>query len=309
MSLNEMPIEFTRWASAKPKDLFRHAVDFLVQLRLNPAFPKRDDIYRVTWQKLDDQVQGLVGSKFSSSVWKREFYLALHARPNRVTAEMNAWDENCEACGRSGHPATRRIRFFGAPYERWGLEDLEQKDEDEEAGVVRDGQGREVPAETKAFSLGKHCFQNATAAHTLEHWRRDLRDEVWKRLEGLGELAPAKILERDKLNGKKRREYANTVVDRMETAGMIKELYQVYKDTIEQARTTKVGSSLTQVCRTDVDRTPHTDGAASSWLMLLEAMAGWEMVPSMRSNLGFGYLVHTMHSRPDGSVSKQPSQR
>ena len=238
--LNDIPIEFTSWASAKPKELFRHAIDFLVQLRLNPAFPSRDEIYRVAWQKLDDQVQGLVGSKYSSSAWKRDFHVALHARPSRETAEMPGWDEDCQACGRSGYTATRRVRFLGAPYERWGLEDLEQREEDEEAGIVRDGQGREVPDESTVYSLGKQCFKNAVAAHTLEHWRRDLRDEVWARLEGMGELAPEKILERDGLSGRRRREYANRVVDRMEGEGMVRELYQVYKDTTEQARTAEV---------------------------------------------------------------------
>jgi hypothetical protein len=238
--LNDIPIEFTRWASAKPKELFRHAVDFLVQARLNPAFPAGDDIYRVAWQKLDDQVQGLVGSKFSSAAWTRDFHVALHARPAKVTAAMAGWDEHCQACNRSGHTATRSIQFLGAPYARGSLEELEQDERDEEDGIVRDGQGRVVPPEATVYVVGKQCFKNAVAAHTLEHWRRDLRDEVWKRLEALGELAPERIVERDGLGAKRRREYANAVVDRMEVEGMVRELYQIYKDTIEDARNSDV---------------------------------------------------------------------
>lgn len=258
----DIPIEFTRWQSAKPRELFRYAIDFLVQKRLNPAFAASDDIYRVAWQKLDDQVCGLTQSKFSSAAWSRDFHVALHARPVKRTGTMPAFDQHCQACNRSGHPATRRIQFTGAPYARDSLEDLEQDERDEEQGVVRDGRGRVVPDEEIVYSLGQTCWKNAVAAHTLEHWRRDLMQDVWTRLEAMEELVPRKIVERDGLSVKKRREYANGVVDRMEQEGIIRELYHIYKDTIEDATLASVSCSII-VCMTCTDgtRIPNRPGA------------------------------------------------
>ena len=95
--------------SAALKDHFRDVVEWCVQYKINPGFAdKKHELYRMAWQKLDDEVGGLAQSKFLSSSWKRDFVMALRARPEMVYTEERdraLVPKDCEACGRSGHPA------------------------------------------------------------------------------------------------------------------------------------------------------------------------------------------------------------
>lgn len=84
-----IPLEFTRYASLKPKELFKYAVDWMVQKYINPAFQKQDALYDLTFRKLNDEAQGLAGSKFKSSVWTSAFRYALEARPQIEIHELD----------------------------------------------------------------------------------------------------------------------------------------------------------------------------------------------------------------------------
>lgn len=86
----DIPIEFTRYASLKPKELFKYAVDWMLQKHINPAFEKRDPLYDLTFRKLDDEAQGLAGSKFTSSAWTPAFKYALEARPQMEVLELDS---------------------------------------------------------------------------------------------------------------------------------------------------------------------------------------------------------------------------
>lgn len=77
---------------------------------------------------------------------------------------------------------------------------------------------------------------NARTAHALAHWRYHLYQWVVDELEERGHLKPKKVLERDRWSTSKRREYANGVVDEMEEAGVIKNLYRDFKGQIETAQ-------------------------------------------------------------------------
>jgi hypothetical protein len=105
----DMPIEFTSHSHKPLKEHFRDAIEWLVQFKVNPGFDKTDDLYRMAWRKLDDEVRGLATSKFSSAAWKKDFFMALRARPYYDAAELPKGDlleaRSCGACGRSGHPA------------------------------------------------------------------------------------------------------------------------------------------------------------------------------------------------------------
>lgn len=68
--LLDIPLQFTAHAHKPLKDHFRHAVEWLVQSQINPGFPERhNDVYRLAWRRLGDEVSGLASSKFSSSAW------------------------------------------------------------------------------------------------------------------------------------------------------------------------------------------------------------------------------------------------
>lgn len=148
-ALHLIPLEFTR-ASTKPLKLhFKDAVEWLIHRRINPGFDKDNEVYITAWRKLSDEVTGLANSKFISSVWRPDFHKALKARPYIEQEELGASAlasefENCQACGRSGHPATWTIRPWGKPYDPKTLDevDSDSDDEEEEEGEERGDRGK-----------------------------------------------------------------------------------------------------------------------------------------------------------------------
>jgi hypothetical protein len=257
-----VPIAFTRYASMKARDLFRFAIDWMVQKKINPAFQMDDEIYDLTFKKLDDEVKGLAGSKFQSAAWTAKFTLALQARPDLLSAHLDRKSsvhfgrDKCDACNRSGHPATYEVKFEGKPYEKNSLEpvaprkeanDSEEDDSgsessvDENAPVNYDSQGRQILPEETIFYLGKFCMSNAETAHSLQHWRYHLYEWVVEYLESAGWNTPKLIVKRDGWSIRKRRKHANKIVDIMEEQGKIKALYSDYKKEIDTARNAKQG--------------------------------------------------------------------
>lgn len=260
-----VPIAFTRYASMKAKDLFRFAIDWMVQKKINPAFQMDDEIYDLTFKKLDDEVKGLAGSKFQSSAWTSKFTLALQARPDLLSARLDRQSsahfgrDKCDACNRSGHPATYEVKFEGKPYDKNSLEpvaprkdtngDSDEDDDnsssessvDENAPVNYDSQGRKILPEETVFYLGKFCMSNAETAHSLQHWRYHLYEWVVEYLESAGWNTPKLIVKRDKWSVRKRRKHANKIVDIMEEQGKIKALYSDFKKEIDTARNAKQG--------------------------------------------------------------------
>lgn len=253
----KVPLAFTTMGRAKGKDLFKFAVDWMVQNKLNPAFPNRDEIYDLAFRKLDDEVQGLVGSKFVSSAWTGEFTRALNARPDIEVSEIGGasrlmLEDHCGACNRRGHPATWDIRFSGHAYHKDTLEEVDNSsdsddsddDDDDDDHVSYDAKGNPIPSADTVFHVGVFCKANAETAHALMHWRYHLNGWVVDYLRAQGHLEPAKIVERDGWKTKKRTKYANEVVDEMLHNGEIKRLHRDFRTNIDHARSAKVSVEL-----------------------------------------------------------------
>jgi hypothetical protein len=107
-ALAEIPLEFTRHSHKPLREHFRDVLLWLILDRIFPGFAERKhELYRIAWQKLDDEISGLAQSKFASSAWRSDFIMALRARPQFTNEQIDgASFQNCGACGRSGHPAT-----------------------------------------------------------------------------------------------------------------------------------------------------------------------------------------------------------
>lgn len=237
-ALDEIPLQFTRHSHKKPIEHFKDVVEWMVHNKLNPAFPRSDPVYKIARQKLDDVVQGFAGSKFISSVWKADFSAALKKYPDVARIDVpTMFDQKCEACGRSGHPAKHQLIFSGKPYHRESLEDI-SSDEDSEDDS-NEGEREAVP-QSEAFFLGRTCNANAETAHALYHWRHQLNQFVLDLLRAEGHTSADKIIERENWSVKKREKYANKVVDEMEEDGRMKQLYREFKENIEAARSAKV---------------------------------------------------------------------
>jgi hypothetical protein len=256
-----IPLAFTRYASMKAKDLWKFAIEWMVQKKINPAFAMDDEIYTLTFQKLDDEVSGLVGSKFASSAWRPDFTIALRSRPeiayttiDRHSAE-HAYRDKCDACNRSGHPATSEVQFQGKPYNRNTLDEVGKDDDDEDDDEDNsdsdedssgdrpdyDAQGREVPPANRVWYVGKFCMSNARIAHALQHWRYHLYEWVVIWIDGKKYSTPKELKKRDKMSTKKRRKYANKIVDRMADEGVLKQLWKEFRGTIDDAASAKQG--------------------------------------------------------------------
>ena len=259
---SNMPIEFTQYARMKPKELFVYAVEWMVQKKINPAFSMDDEIYGLTFRKLDDEVKGLAGSKFTSSAWTEEFTFALRARPDIAYEPLDRSGEHylndhCDACNRSGHPATFQIQFQGKPYHLENLEEVNNDaDDDSDSDDGSDGhtnssdednkpcwdaQGREIVPATRTFYVGKFCMGNAKTAHALQHWKYHLNAWVVVWLTSNGYLRAEKIVERDSWSERKRRKHANKIADRMEKMGVVKKLWKEFSGNISEARDSKQG--------------------------------------------------------------------
>lgn len=257
-----IPIAYTRYASMKAKDLWKFAIEWFVQKKINPAFAMDDEIYTLTFQKLDDEVSGLVGSKFASSAWTEDFTVALRSRPeiaynsiDRHAAE-HAYRDKCDACNRTGHPATSEVQFQGKPYNRNTLEDVD-KDNDEEDEDDNDdnsdsssasgdhfdydADGRKVAPANRVWYVGKFCMSNARTAHALRHWRYHLYEWVVIWIDGHKYSTPKELKKRDKMSTKKRRKYANKIVDRMSDEGVLKQLWKEFRGTLDDAANSKQG--------------------------------------------------------------------
>ncbi|KAM7195008.1 protein of unknown function (DUF4211) domain containing protein [Naviculisporaceae sp. PSN 640] len=256
----QIPLEFTKHSHKPLKEHFRDVVEWCVQMKVNPGFAeKHHEIYRLGWQKLHDEVSGLAQSKFASSAWKTDFYMALRARPYFTNEEVGGQEnmfglENCAACGRSGHPAKWRISFQGSPYyksfnsdsylepvETGGSSSSSSEDDDEEETNNPDKEdvdedGNIIPPVSKTWLIGSVCNSNAETAHSLLHWRFALLDWVDSNLEADGYMTPEQLKERLHWKPKKKYKLVERILERWVQEGAVRRLWREFKETIETAR-------------------------------------------------------------------------
>ncbi|PYH99351.1 hypothetical protein BO71DRAFT_394422 [Aspergillus ellipticus CBS 707.79] len=238
--LDDIPIEFTRHAYKQSKDYFQDTIEWMVHNQLNPAFPRSSPVYKVAFKKIEDEVKGRTGSQLVSSVWNASFCRALLARPQiEITAYPTLEGHPCDACNRSGHPASFDIKLYGKAYSLETLEPLADDDEDSKAendGQERNREGRVLPNENKRFFLGSHCKSKATLAHTLTHWRIHLNEWVIGYLEHKGYMSDKNVLDRSHWRQKRKNKYAAEVVESMIHNGEVKKLWRDFKIDLRTAQ-------------------------------------------------------------------------
>lgn len=157
-----VPLEFTYHANKKPFEHFKTEIEWMVHNKLNPAFDRYDEMYELAHRKLDKEVEGFAGSKFSSSVWGEEFCKELKARPELSRVDVPTMLEHkCDACRRSGHPPKHKITLSGKPYNRDTLETIEHDDEieDDDTEDSNDDESSSTQDE-ESFFLGRFEYHN-----------------------------------------------------------------------------------------------------------------------------------------------------
>ncbi|CAG8146667.1 unnamed protein product [Penicillium olsonii] len=252
----EIPFEFTRHAYKQPKEYFRDVIGWMVQNRLNPAFPRSDAMYEMAFMKLEDEVKGRAGSQLISSVWTPAFVYALQARPHiDVCAYPTEDNHSCDACRRSGHPASADMKLYGKAYSLKTLEPLNDDDDSDsdsncqsaksqDDGIDRDRNGHVLPNETTHFYLGKQCRLRAQLAHTLTHWRYHLNEWVVDHLERMGLMVDEEVIRRNNLSVKRKTRNANHVLDTMVTTGEVDKLWRDFHLNLKSAREKELRRAL-----------------------------------------------------------------
>ena len=241
-----MPIQFTAFATKKPKELFIHIIEWMVKNKIAPAFDREDEVYRLAFARVDDQVKAQAGSRLISAAWGSDFKYAILARPNMTVEALPGEDEDhmrtCDACNRTNNPARYEFIFSGEPYYQKTLEPVDNSDEDEEDeeddanSITYDEAGHVIASSDTRFYLGRFCAANAQMGHKLVHWKHNLNDSLMTYLESQGVLSADAIIAREKMNKKKREKEAENIVDNMEETGQLDEFWQEFENDLNDAR-------------------------------------------------------------------------
>ena len=239
----EIPLEFTSYASRKPRELFIHVVDWLVKNKISPAFNRHDPLWDLSFKKLDDEVKGQAGSRLISAAWNAPFIRTLLARPGLVVVRLPGDEEDyvrtCDACNRTNHPAQYDLQFCGKAYHRKTLEPIDNSDDDEDNdddAASLDSNNHALPSSQQHFYLGRYCAANAEMGHKLSHWLFHLNQNLLIYLEEQGVLSGEKIVARDKKNHTKREREAEMIVDNMRDTGVVDDLWRDFKGDLDDAR-------------------------------------------------------------------------
>ncbi|OAL37653.1 hypothetical protein AYO20_03160 [Fonsecaea nubica] len=244
---SDMPLQFTSFASAKPRQLFPHIIEWMVKNKIAPAFSRDDPVYNLAFDRLDDQVKAQAGSRLISAAWGTDFKRAILARPTmKVVALPGEDDEHmrtCDACNRTNNPARYEFVFSGTPYYKKTLEPVDNEDEDEDDGVENDGinttydeNGHAISAQQTRFYLGRFCAANAEMGHKLTHWKYHLNESLMTYLEAQGVLSTDAIVSREQMNKRKREKEAEKIVDSMQETGVIAEFWREFENDLNDAR-------------------------------------------------------------------------
>ena len=236
----DIPLEFTSFASAKPRELFPHIVEWLVKNKLAPAFTRHDALYKLAFDRVDDQVKAQAGSRLISSAWNAIFKWTILARPQISIAALPGMDDDligcCDACNKTNRPARYDFILSGDAYYKDSLEPVDNSDDEDVGDVDYDEAGHQLTSQTHHFYLGSHCAANAQMGHKLTHWKYHLNESILAYLEEQGVLSAEAIVARDKMKHKKREKEAEAVVDSMEEIGKIEELWKDFQNDLDDAR-------------------------------------------------------------------------
>ena len=242
----DVPLQFTSFASKKPKDLFIYIIEWLVKNKIAPAFNRDDPVYNLSFARVDDQVKAQAGSRLISSAWGTNFKNAILARPTMNIATLPGNDDEhirtCDACNRTKNPARYEFVFSGEPYYQKTLEpvdisDSDEEDEDEDDNsITRDEHNHIIPSHHTRFYLGRFCAANAEMGHKLTHWKYHLNDSLMSYLESQGVLSAEAIIAREKANKRKREKAAENIVETMDETGVIDDFWRNFENDLNDAR-------------------------------------------------------------------------
>ncbi|KAI5792126.1 hypothetical protein FPQ18DRAFT_334876 [Pyronema domesticum] len=228
----EMPLEFTSASHANNRSQFLIYASYLLRHLLFPELTMKDVRVRNAEHRLNQMVMGLNNSVIMSGAWRPEFTRAMKERPNKEVHHFAISSGHCDACNRNNQHCKQSLQFTGKRYDPETLEDLSESEDEAEF----DRNGEELAPESRAWVLGSSCYRRAKEAHTLAHWKKELREWVQ------GEMIRRKVVSQDGENNIEGEEDMDD--EEKETVGYniaaeleteLDELYDDFKNTIKAA--------------------------------------------------------------------------
>ncbi|VDB94822.1 Bgt-4962 [Blumeria graminis f. sp. tritici] len=241
-----IPIQFTHAAHKPLKEHFRDVIEWMVKNKIFPDFAREDEIYLQAFRRLDDICQGLAKSKFISTQWTQEFLAAIWSRPYFTSGPLTRRKvktrekilTKCDACNHRKHAPSSFIRLHGMLYDKKtlnkpncnraalsfgpGVENLDSS-----------GEGSPIHSnsiESKRWLVGNICKKNAEYSHRLIHWKFALNEWVNHALNQEELLTSQKVGNWERMETRQIDQLANEIVDTWEKRGIIKSLYQDWKN-------------------------------------------------------------------------------
>ncbi|CCU75121.1 hypothetical protein BGHDH14_bghG000997000001001 [Blumeria hordei DH14] len=241
-----IPIQFTHAAHKPLKEHFRDVIEWMVKNKIFPDFAREDEIYLQAFRRLDDICQGLAKSKFISTQWTQEFLAAIWSRPYFTSGPLSRRKvktgekilTKCDACNHRKHPPSSFIRLHGMLYDKKTLNKpncdhvafsfgpcVENLDLTGERSSIHSNS-----MESKRWLVGNICKKNAEYSHRLIHWKFALNEWVIDALNQEELLMGQKSGNWEQMETRQKDQFANEIVDTWEKRGIIRSLYQDWKN-------------------------------------------------------------------------------
>jgi hypothetical protein len=235
----EIPLEFTSASHANNRSQFLIYASYLLRHLLFPELTTKDVRARNAEHRLNQMVMGLNNSVIMSGAWRPEFTRAMKERPNKEVHHFAISSGHCDACNRNNQHCKQSLQFTGKRYDPETLEDLSESEDEAEF----DRNGEKLAPESRVWVLGSSCYRRAKEAHTLAHWKKELREWVQ------GEMIRRKVVSQDGENNIEREEDMDD--EEKETVGYniaaeleteLDALYDDFKNTIKAAEEAMVSA-------------------------------------------------------------------
>ncbi|KAF8465556.1 hypothetical protein BDZ91DRAFT_230142 [Kalaharituber pfeilii] len=238
-----MPIQFTSQSHASFKSHFKTVVQYILNLILNPAFPRDDEYFQFALKAVDRRVDGYRDSVLKSEAWKSDFMLALKNRPGfEYDKGVSGVRDHCRACNTRDRHASFTVRFMGPRYDPETLEDYsDEEDGDEES---QDEMGNVIPPSGKSFPVGRYCYQRAEITHGFWHWKKGLRTALEDVLRKMG-VFKTRITKRvEKMGYEERWRWATGELEKLEKGGDVDLLWDMFEAQMKNAEECVVSTIL-----------------------------------------------------------------
>ncbi|PRP89800.1 hypothetical protein PROFUN_00142 [Planoprotostelium fungivorum] len=158
------------------EDSYKVYIQWIVCNLLDPDFSEDLGVKeRAYFKPAVDKIENTIIDRQNfvrGSVWYESFARDLDAYPIYSSWERSSKMVDCEACNKSGHPATFDVILSGQKYDA--------------AAVWK---GKEMPPEPeeesgkrKTYALGRYCYARSQLYHRLQHWKYHIYSLVRKKL-------------------------------------------------------------------------------------------------------------------------------